>query len=50
MKNIQQKVGMNLESMQTFIDGGYQFENKNIYNVLAEMSPEEIKEFPCDCK
>lgn len=36
--------------MQSFIEGGYQFENKNIYNVLALMSQEEIKEFACDCR
>lgn len=36
--------------MQSFIDGGYQFENKNIYNVLALMSEEEVQEFACDCR
>lgn len=32
------------------MDGGYRFENKNIYNVLNLMSQEEVKEFACDCR
>jgi len=50
LRSIQQKVEHSLDIMQSFIDGGYQFENKNIYNVFALMSQEEIKEFACDCR
>jgi len=33
-----------------FISGNWHYENKNIYQLLAQMSKEEQKEFECDCR
>ena len=33
-----------------FINGNWHYENKNIYKVMDMLSPEELKEFNCDCR
>lgn len=44
------KIDEMLGIFEFFITGDWHYENKNIYSVLAKMSPEEREEFNCDVR
>ena len=44
------KIDEMLGIFEFFITGDWHYENKNIYSVLAKMSPEEREDFFCDVR